>query len=233
MLSSLKKAASALLFPPICRHCQKELPSSLNLLCESCQGALRLLDVRMRCRSCFASTEALHCSDCLEEGINHKISCASCFDYSDVAKSLVLSFKFDDSPYLAPLLAGFMLLQYDRLGWPLPDHITYIPQSFLRAVSRGYNQSALLAHALGRFLERPVVSLLEKRHFTLSQRSLDRRDRESTSRELYRVENGVYKDKLILLVDDIYTTGATVASATSQLDTAKAIYCLTFCHVDR
>lgn len=152
---------------------------------------------------------------------------AGCFEYTGAAKSLLLAFKYNDSPYLATSLASFMFLQYDRLQLPPPDIITYIPQSFLRKASRSYNQSKLLAESFAKIASKPVDCLLKKETFTLSQTLLDKEEREALSLESFSLIKGsIVQDKVILVIDDVSTTGATLEAASFALKngSAKSIY---------
>lgn len=229
-LRSLKKSALSLLFPQICLHCQKTLAEEEQVLCSPCFSQLQLLEASGRCQGCFSPSQEPLCSEC-----GPFLTSASCFLYEEAAKSLLRAFKFNQRPDLAQALSSFMLLQIDRLSWPMPDLITFIPQSFLRTKLRGYNQSELLAQELGRLLSQPVVSLLKKPHFTLSQTQQKVDDRLNLPQNTFQKANeDSLEQKEILLIDDVYTTGATVATATRVLQKAgaKKVYALTFARAE-
>lgn len=229
-LRSLKKSALSLLFPQICLHCQTALPEEVQLLCRPCFSTLLLLDLSGHCQGCFSPSVEPICSECGPFLIS-----ASCFMYEEAAKSLIRAFKFNQRPDLAQGLSSFMLLQLDRLSWPLPDLITFIPQSFLRTKFRGYNQSELLAQELGCLLSRRVVSVLKKPHFTLSQTQQKGDERLHVAQNTFEKTNQAsVEQKEILLIDDVYTTGATVAAATRVLQKmgAKKVYALTFARAE-
>ncbi|MBS0635242.1 MAG: ComF family protein [Verrucomicrobia bacterium] len=194
-MTPLLDSFSSLLFPSKCLHCKEELFETKEL-CQQCLNQLEWLDPTL-----------------------FKGHLAACFEYEGALKSLLHAFKYNDRPYLAKSLAGFMLLQYARLGWDIPDLITYIPQSFLRAATRGYNQSELLAVELGALLQIPVVGLLKRKSFTPSQTQLAKDDRKALLQESFELRSTHdTKDKHILLIDDVYTTGATIKCATKTLE---------------
>jgi competence protein ComFC len=196
---------------------------------------LQLLSPLHRCPFCFSEVETgikKPCSNCLakERFCNYV---GSCFDYIGPARSLVKEFKYSDQPHLAKSLAGFMMIQFQELKWPTPDLITFVPSTLRRLLERGYNQSALLAKAFGELVERPIVPLLKKTQNLPSQTYLNRSYRKNLNCDLFQLKKKtLIADKIILLIDDVYTTGATLeASAQALLEGyPKRIYGLTLCH---
>lgn len=222
----LAESFSCLLFPSSCIHCQGELTGSLKLLCSTCLTQLETIDPRDRCPICF--TDGCICS---KTGPRSYKRLGCCFEYEGPQKSLLIALKYQDRPYLAKSLASFMLLQYEQLGWQLPDYITYIPQSFLRANLRGYNQSALLAEHFGNLLQIPVVSLLKRTSFSLSQTLLPKEERKLLSPDIFACKAGIsIHKKQILLIDDVFTTGQTAECASQALQalepTSIDVFCL-------
>jgi competence protein ComFC len=209
----LAQSFSSLLFPSSCIHCHEELTGSLKLLCSICLPQLELIDPKDRCPVCFA--DGCICSK-LGPRSYKRLGC--CFEYEGPQKSLLKALKYQDKPYLAKSLASFMLLQYEQLGWQLPDYITYIPQSFLRANLRGYNQSALLAEHFGKLLQIPVVALLKRTSFSLSQTLMPKEERKLLSPDIFACKTAIaIHHKRILLIDDVFTTGQTVECASHVL----------------
>lgn len=225
----LKNSLASLLFPPLCLHCEAVLDEKEKLLCFLCQNTLELLEPFNRCPLCFGTYIDTICKRCIDHAPawNQLIAC---FEYKNAARSLLLNFKYGDKPYLAKSLASFMLLQYNSYNLPLPDLITYIPQSFLRAMTRGYNQSKLLAHHFAALIDCPVVGLLTKSHFTLSQTMLTKEERSSLVLDSFSLKDAMQvKDKNILIIDDIFTTGATLNAASQALKNGgvKAVFAFT------
>lgn len=152
------------------------------------------------------------------------------------AKSLVHEFKYQDHPLLAKGLAAFLFLQFNELKWPLPDLVTYVPQSRLRWLERGYNQSKLLAQELAIYLDRPSAELLKKNENTLSQASQKKEARNQMDLYAFSLKSkAVIEDKIILLIDDVYTTGTTLDRCAYALQEGlpKRIYALTFCYTSK
>jgi ComF family protein len=133
-------------------------------------------------------------------------------------KSLLVAMKYQDMPYLAKSLAAFMLLQHEALGWDIPDIITFVPQSFLRKTMRGYNQSQLLAESLSRLIQRPVMATLTKSAFSPTQTMRSKEERKMVDATSFSpIENAVAEGTHLLLIDDVFTTGATARSASEAL----------------
>lgn len=146
--------------------------------------------------------------------------------YESALRSLVLRLKFGSQLYLASLLAGFALDATSCL--PFPDALTPIPQTRWRLWKRGFNQSHEIARRLapgaGIRLE---GSLLERTRSGPPQEELDA---EARRMNMHRAFSGTSaaRGKIIWLLDDVLTTGATcAAAATALLDAgARAVYVL-------
>jgi len=197
---------------------------------------LELIHPATRCPRCF-SDEIVHnkkrCFTCFEKREKQTIDyVASCFDYMGPIETVVQEFKYNDSPYLAKSLGAFLFLQFTALQWPKPDYITFIPHTVLRKIKRGYNQSELLAKELSKYLERPVVPFLKKEGAHLQQTKLERKGREELRSTLFSSKLGTtIEDKVILLIDDVLTTGTTLMRAGEILQSGypKRLYALTLC----
>jgi len=100
---------------------------------------------------------------------------------------------------------------------PVPLHIKKLRQ-------RGFNQSAILARALKKKWRIPLnYFLLKRAKFTLTQTGLDKKEREKNIKGAFEVTSAKdVKDKNIILVDDVYTTGATVNECAKTLRKAGA-----------
>ncbi len=204
---------SSLIFPPLCLHCKETLPEALKLLCFTCLSQVECIDTSQRCSRCFA--EGCICAK--SPPISYtRLGC--CFEYEGPQKSLLVAFKYKDRPYLAKSLAGFLLLQHQQLAWQPPDYITYIPQSFLRSCIRGYNQSALLAHHLAEMMQKPVICPLKRTSFSVSQTLLPKEQRKLLGTDIFTCKKSHdLSNKRLLLIDDVYTTGATAERASLAL----------------
>ncbi len=165
---------------------------------------------------------AVHCDDCLTIARPWSRGRAALL-YRDNGRKLVLSLKHGDRTDLARPAAAWML----RAGAPLitPETIVApIPLHWLRLLTRRYNQSALLSAAIARSAGlRHLPDLLQRSRNTRSQ---DGRDRDGRFRNvagalrLHRRHHAALAGRPVLLVDDVMTSGATLAAATEACHAA-------------
>ena len=97
-----------------------------------------------------------------------------------------------------------------------------VPLSPQRHSERNYNQAALLAGSIGKELHLPVLEILEKVRETESQTAMNREMRWANMQGVFRPLPGSSKYNHLLLVDDVFTTGATAHDAARALKTGPA-----------
>lgn len=211
------------------------------------------------CSECWMDAKfitAPHCSVC---GVPYSFDpgadavCGACsraqplFDraravlrYDDLGRRLVVGFKHGDRTHGAPTFgrwlarAGAALIADTEIATPVPLHR-------LRLVRRRFNQSAMLAHAICRSAAgcdlRFTPDLLLRRRHTPNQAGLNAAQRRRNVRNAFAVNprrSGEVEGRRILLVDDVFTTGATVSECAHVLRRAgaSAVDVLTLARVD-
>ena len=103
------------------------------------------------------------------------------------------------------------------------DCITWAPVSSLRKLRRGYDQSELIASTVAKELGLPVKRLLKKRRNTRAQSTLTKEQRRANVLGAYVcVNKDAVCGKRVLLIDDVFTTGATAQECAKVLLTAGA-----------
>lgn len=236
-MNNLKKFCQNLLdivYPPLCLHCFTCLEKE-GFFCPSCQTILTLIETKGRCSVCFSEDllgAAKVCGACQKNPsfISHR---AAALDYEGPAASLVKHFKYGGQTYLAEGAAAYLATQLIALEWPFPDLIIPVPISLSRHWMRGYNQSALLAKELSKILQRPYCESLGRKSGDYSQAGLNYTQRCSLSRETFSLKlHEQLEDKIILLIDDVLTTGSTLRQCGEVLMEAspRKIYGLTLCY---
>jgi ComF family protein len=228
------KAFLYLAYPALCLHCRDGMENPDHLLCPSCLTLLSLIDFQERCPTCFgADYEPIigKCADCdREKFLLHRRAAA--FEYLGPAETLVKKFKYSNKPYLAKLLASYLVAQFFLLEWPKPDLVIPVPMPWTHLMSRGYNQSALLAHEVAQMLDVPFGDVLRRRAGDYSQAGLSIEQRRQLTQSTLSLKQGIsLHDKTLLLIDDVMTTGTTLNRCAETLMTGfpDRVYALAFC----
>lgn len=225
------KALSKILFPEgiKCIVCDGELAAEVSGgVCSRC----KLLNLNVRfCKKCGrAMTGAAdYCSECQSFIKNFDVAMAP-FVFEDDVKSLVHRFKYGNHRYLAKYMAEFMAKTCTD-SEITADFITFVPIHRRKLRERGYNQAELLARETGLLLDIPVVSVLDKIKDIKNTAKMRRYQRMEMIRDSVAVIPGVsFAGKAVLLVDDVFTTGATADECSGKLlaTGAERVSVLTF-----
>ena len=236
----LEKLESSIL-PPRCAGCNW---FDEKLFCDQCRAHLELIAPPF-CACCGKPFDPLAqvladslCADCRANRY-HKAppldNARSLWVMSGPARHAVHRFKYQNRHHLAALLAQEMAIYLRAHSGNLPQLIVPVPLHSWRQWRRGYNQSALLAHSLATTLQLPCVELLRRTRHTPSQTRLNQIQRHENVHDAFLVDDtlrGRYLPEQIhqiLLIDDVYTTGATLRECARQLHSAgfAAIHALT------
>lgn len=195
-----------------------------GVLCLCCDRALSEPVQESICPACAAALEALadrqeesernKGSEPLPEGIDYV---HSAYPYDAQARTLVHRLKFESIRAAALPLARPMA--YLCAGEEVL--IVPVPTDRLRMMKRGFNQSTLLAEHIARTLGMPVETALVRIKHRAPQTGLSMERRRSNLSGCMRAKESV-RGKRILLIDDVYTTGATVCEAARALRAAGA-----------
>lgn len=216
-----------LLLPPQCLNCGEPVAAP-GTLCPECWPQLQFL-APPHCAACgfpfeFAYDDESLCLACIRTSPTFDRA-RSVMRYDDVSRNMILRFKHADQTEGAPAYGRWLA----RAGAELTadaDVIVPIPLHWTRLFARRYNQSALLALALGRLTRRKVApDLLVRRRRTPSQGGLSATARDRNVRGAFAIANGrgpEVSDRRVLLVDDVFTTGATVGECARVLRRAGA-----------
>jgi ComF family protein len=148
-----------------------------------------------------------------------------CCAYSGPARACLHALKYDGELRLVDVLARQMAARwaYAAVGGevlvPVPVHAERLRQ-------RGFDQAELIARGVGRVLDLPVASVLERAARTAAQHSLGRRARAANVGGAFVVRpsaRGQVHDRWVILVDDVVTTGATLSGCAEALYKAGAM----------
>lgn len=201
-----------------CEDCKKELPFNNGIICEHC--GRKVIGIEQYCSTCRGILLSLD-------------KCRSAFNYEPPISTVIKRMKYDNGKYLAEILAEYLAPLYFK-NYFNADFITFIPMTDKAKKKRGYNQSQLLAEATSTRVGVPVVDCLKKVKDTDRQAKLGRAERFKNLANAYRVaDKNVVKDKSVLIIDDVSTTGATAQVAAEKLKKAgaKKVYLLSVASV--
>ena len=205
--------------PGLCWLCRMPLAMSVWGVCSVCTRALGYLKGCPQC-GLPAVSQTLPCGRCLKKAPPWS-ALVAVDDYVRPLSRLIHALKFSGQSSLAPPLARLLLLavlQARRTrALPKIDMVVNVPLYRHRHWRRGYNQSDLLCRPLARWLGcRYTASALTRVHATAVQHQLNARLRKRNLKNAFRLElavNGLH----IAIVDDVVTTGSTVAELSRLL----------------
>ncbi|MGN0795414.1 MAG: ComF family protein [Christensenellales bacterium] len=204
-----------------CDLCGNELPfkSRLNL-CSECLSKLEFNNGRicLRCGSPILN-EADYCLRC-ENRVNAFRYNRSPLLYEGLAKKTVLSFKYGEKRYLSEFLGKLMTDEFIKNDMQA-SVATFVPMTKKEKKKRGYNQAELLADCVAGNLKLDLRELLVKNGETPEQKKLSAKEREENMKGIFGCTADL-KGKEVLLIDDVFTTGATANECAKQLIKAGA-----------
>ncbi|MFK3888573.1 ComF family protein [Sphingomonas sp. NPDC079357] len=213
-----------LVLPPRCPGCGATVAGQ-GRFCAPCWSSLRLLTPPW-CASCnlpfaFDRGEGALCATCLANPPDHG-GVRAAVAYGDVARSVALRLKYGGRPFYAATMAALML----RHMPPAATLLIPVPLHRRRLWSRGYNQAALIATALGKSAHVPVdVHALERHRATPPLRDHSASARRAVVKGAFRVTphgRETVRGASLVLVDDVYTSGATAQACVKALRGAGA-----------
>jgi len=215
-MSLFLKTLFQFFLPPQCDCCETFLEEEEQGLCSDCLAAVRWIESPfcVQCGIPFDSREEKGhlCGRCLVQKRYFTMGRALGY-YKGPLREAIHRWKYEEKIYLSSLFGKWMergFSQYWRA--PLFDLLVPVPLHAQRLRERGFNPSLLLVRELSHRTGIPYRKrLLEKRERTVPQVHLSGADREKGVKGAFRlVDREGAKGKMILLVDDVYTTGATV-----------------------
>ncbi len=196
-------------FPPKCPFCKEILETKVPV-CRDCMKKLPFTNEDEQCIVCGRPLEEFSyhiCPSCRSRKMYFEHSFIPLI-YKDIAKDRILALK-KTHPYYAKafsyLLADRILSSEYYISF---DFVTFVPQSSRSFKNRGYNQAELIAKELAELLKVPCIPTLRKTNDGKDQHTLSAAERRENVKKCYFKTDTTGKGT-VLLVDDIYTTGAT------------------------
>lgn len=189
MLKNYIRALGSIFFPPLCFYCTKKITK--GYLCPACTANIESAKIEL-----------------LPPGAYYdRLICA--VHYKEPVITLVHKFKYNHCDYLADFFSKILL---EKLAHHAIDAeiVTCVPSHPAKIKERGYNPPAILAEKIANSLKIPFIDdIIYQRTWHQSQTKMAKDKRATNVENTFAVKNGC-KDKKILMIDDVYTTGATI-----------------------
>ena len=188
-------------FPPICGMCGE---INENYICDNCYENIKKI------KKCV-----------INEYNNRNFSKhLYIFRYEGIIRNKIIEYKFEDNGYLYKMFAKIILSDKKTCNFIKKyDVIIPVPISKKRKKKRGYNQSELVANELAQKLNQDIwTDIIIKKKDNKPQSELNKLERIKNVEDIYEINKPIeVKNKKVLLLDDIYTTGSTVNEIARKL----------------
>lgn len=223
------------MYPDKCLVCHQLLSRGQgDSVCRKCRGELRLL-TEPRCKHCSKPLEEMeqeYCGDCC--GRKSKVEYGvALYLYDRSMQKAIRNFKYYGELAVGRYFASKITKHYgDWIRQIAPDVLIPIPIHKKRKRFRGFNQAEYLAHLVGEELGISVSGeYLVRTENTKPQKALDVNARMKNLQKGFAVNGEAGAYETVVLVDDIYTTGATIEACAGvlQRNGIKRIYFLCVC----
>ena len=238
--ASLWEATIDILLPPRCLA-TGEIVDAPGMVCPAYWPKLQFIESPF-CKICgipfsFDIANDAMCAACMD--LEPVFDCSrSAVVYNDASRKMILSFKYGDRLHAIHTFAPWMI----RVGQELIDQADFIipvPLHHRRLRERRFNQSALLAQEIARrSVKLFIPDLLERTRHTIPQQGLNYKERGKNVHGAFGISKnhlGTLKGKTVLLVDDVFTSGATLNECARAMKKAgaAAVNVLTIARVTR
>lgn len=239
MIKNLLNKTLNILFPKNikCIFCGEEVNENQFSLCDKCEKDFdKNYKICERCGTVVKS-ESNYCLVCLNNQREFNYARAP-FIYKDKVVSAIHNFKYSGAKYLAEPFAKLMINSFLELKELIGnfDFIIPVPMHKNKLKKRKYNQSKLLADEISKLVSITVLdNVIVKVKNTDSQTTLSRKDRFKNMEDVFKItDKKIVKNKNILIVDDVLTSGATTESMSKLLKRNKAnkVAVLTFARTE-
>ena len=223
MLKALQNSLVSLVYPQNCRICDSLVDNiNFGVACSACWAETRLFSgEEMLCGKCGAFFNP--------SGVKTDIRCHQCdghfYDKAKAAgiyeKALAVSaIHLKSQPYVPTDLKHALLAAFDRSPFSITTLIIPVPLSRMRRRERGFNQAEILAALVSKHtsIKLDMASLARSKHTPMHRIAMDKKARELTVANAFEVTRpNLIANQKILLIDDIFTSGATASACAKVL----------------
>ncbi|MEF9992194.1 MAG: ComF family protein [Peptostreptococcaceae bacterium] len=233
-----------------------ELVYPSNISCIICNKSISKENIYSLCKDCFKELNFINdgCIKCGKTIINHAVeeikveqllegchACLNknyyfdkaigCIEYDDLSKKIIFGFKYNNKTFMARYIANIIKdkLENESIEY---DYILYVPLHRKRERKRGFNQSKIIANKLAKITDKKVIDCIYRNKNTLRLFKLANDERAKELKNAFKLSDDICicKNKKVLLIDDIFTTGSTAneISKLLKIRNIDTIYVCTF-----
>ena len=212
------------LYPNQCLLCEEQIAEE-STFCLNHYNQIKFISFPS-CKICSRpinneSSEILKCAECEVKKPSYQSS-TILFIYEKVISGMILSLKYHDNTYICKKLGRMFAQKLTRDKSVDFDIIAAVPLHKKRIKSRKYNQSVILGKHIASNLDgvKFITNLLVRTKFSKTQENLNKNERNKNLKNAFIVNpkyRDFVKDKNIILVDDVVTTGATIENCSLAL----------------
>jgi len=235
MLSKIYDALLTLAYPQACQICENSVEISADgVACGSCWEKTRIFSgAETLCYKCgrflhaIPTTIQTFCHRCDKQFYDSALAVGI---YENALLASVLHLKRE--PFVAKRLQNLFIARFQNSDFQDASLIIPVPLSKKRRLERGFNQAEVLAKILAKQtrIKLDEKSLVRKIHTPMHRAAMDTKAREMSVKNAFDVKRPKFVEgENILLVDDVFTSGATVSNCAKVLkeNGAKQVYVLT------
>jgi ComF family protein len=203
--------------PRFCPSCNKKLSADEVVVCPYCLSKIKLAEderIKSEFNRKFSS-----------DGIISEFISLYVFEKDKELQHIIHSLKYNNKFLTGKFLGSLISNQLKEKinGWKI-DYITPVPLHHLKKADRGYNQSFYIAKGLSKGLTIPISEgFIKRKKYTKSQTTMSLKERQENIEGAFKAKRNLnLKDKNILLIDDVITTGSTIGECGKILLSAGA-----------
>lgn len=232
IIENVKEELINIIYPRTCPICGEILQNNNLQVCGTCKKKIKYVK-EPACKKCGKQLQVEEqelCFDCFKNKHNFTRGIAL-YCHDEWTRRSIYNFKYNNKREYAKIYANEINLRYrSKIEQWNVDYLIPIPLHKSKLKARGYNQAEDLCKELSKVFMIPMlrngVCRVKK---TLPQKELNDKQRINNLKKAFKIGNIDVKSKRVILIDDIYTTGATINSVAEVLVNSgvKDIYFIT------
>ncbi|MCM8800608.1 MAG: ComF family protein [Candidatus Omnitrophica bacterium] len=230
MLKEFINGLKDIIYPKVCISCKislKNIASMDEIICNECWNKIQR-NLPPFCYKCGRHLDAVMetiCNNCLKNTLYFDRAFSPCV-YEGIIKELIHEFKYKNKDYLGYTLSKLMIEFIKNYNLPMNDIdlIIPIPLHKTRLREREFNQAKILGFWIAKEFNKTMSEqILLRNRYTKTQTELEYQKRNLNVKDSFLVrQKDIIKNKNLLLVDDVLTTGATTSWAAYALKNSGA-----------